>query len=138
MSMRMQVQSLALLSGLRIRCCLRLWGRSQMWFGSVLLWPWCRPAAAVPIQPLAWELPHASSVAIKRKKKKKKKKKKDVKKWKDILFYYKRNLFFCFFFCERSAPCRTSEVKLLLITFHSRADHFKTELFPSLLLQIKP
>ena len=23
----------------------------------VLLWPWCRPAAAAPVQPLAWELP---------------------------------------------------------------------------------
>ena len=26
----------------------------------VLLWLWCRPAAVVPIQPLAWELPFAS------------------------------------------------------------------------------
>ena len=28
-----------------------LWGRLQMWLGSVLLWLWCRPAAAAPIQP---------------------------------------------------------------------------------------
>ena len=33
-----------------------------------LLWLWCRPAAAVPIQPLAWELPYAAGVALKRKK----------------------------------------------------------------------
>ena len=33
-----------------------------------LLWLWCRPAAAAPIQPLAWELPYASSVALKGKK----------------------------------------------------------------------
>ena len=36
----------------------------------LLLWLWCRPAAAAPIQPLAWELPHATGVALKRKKKK--------------------------------------------------------------------
>ena len=32
--MRLRVQSLALLSGLRIRCCCELWCRSQMWLGS--------------------------------------------------------------------------------------------------------
>ena len=30
---------------------------------------WCRPAAIAPIQSLAWELPHAASVAKKKKKK---------------------------------------------------------------------
>ena len=35
-------------------------------------WLWCRPAAVAPIQPLAWELPYAVGVALKRKKKKKK------------------------------------------------------------------
>ena len=35
------------------------------------LWLWCRPAAAAPIRPLAWELPYASGVALERKKKKK-------------------------------------------------------------------
>ena len=35
--------------------------------GSVLLWLWCRLAAAPPIQPLARELPHASRVALKKK-----------------------------------------------------------------------
>ena len=38
----------------------------------VLLWLWCRPAAAALTQPLAWELPHASPAALKRKKKKEK------------------------------------------------------------------
>ena len=33
-----------------------------------LLWLWRRQAAAAPIQPLAWELPHAAGVALKRKK----------------------------------------------------------------------
>ena len=35
------------------------------------LWLWCRPAAAAPIRPLAWERPHAAGAALKRKKKKK-------------------------------------------------------------------
>ena len=30
-----------------------------------LLWWWCRPAAAAPIRPLAWELPYAVGVALK-------------------------------------------------------------------------
>ena len=34
----------------------------------VVLWLWCRPAAAAPIQVLSWELPYATGVAIKRKK----------------------------------------------------------------------
>ena len=34
-----------------------------------LLWLWQRQAAAAPIQPLAWELPYATSVALKSKKK---------------------------------------------------------------------
>ena len=41
-----------------------------------LLWLWCRPAVTAPIRSLAWELPYASSAALKRQKKKKKKKKK--------------------------------------------------------------
>ena len=36
-----------------------------------LLWLWCRPAAAAPIQCLAWKLPYAPGAALKRKKKKK-------------------------------------------------------------------
>ena len=34
-----------------------------------LLWLWCRPTAAAPIRPLAWELPYASGAALKSKKK---------------------------------------------------------------------
>ena len=36
-----------------------------------MLWLWGRPAAAAPIQVLAWELPYAVSVAILKKRKKK-------------------------------------------------------------------
>ena len=39
----------------------------------VLLWLWCRLAAVAPTGPLAWELPHAAGVALKRQKKKKRK-----------------------------------------------------------------
>ena len=40
-----------------------------------LWWLWHRPAAAAPIQSLAWEPPYASGTALKKAKKKKKKKK---------------------------------------------------------------
>ena len=36
----------------------------------MLLWLWCRPTAAAPIRPLAWEPPYAASTALKKKKKK--------------------------------------------------------------------
>ena len=77
--MRMQIQSLAVLSGLRIWHCHELQCRLQMWLRSgvavavvsiKLLWLWHRLAAAARIRPLAWELPHTEGVALKRKKKK--------------------------------------------------------------------
>ena len=37
----------------------------------VLLWLWCRPTAAAPIQSLAWDPPYAAGVAPKRERKKK-------------------------------------------------------------------
>ena len=40
----------------------------------VLLWPWCRPTAAAPIQPLVWEPPYATSAALKRRKRKEERK----------------------------------------------------------------
>ena len=58
-SMRRYVQSLASLSGLRIRHCHK---------------PWCRSSAASLIPPLSRELPYAPGAALKRKKKKKEKK----------------------------------------------------------------
>ena len=42
----------------------------------MLLWLWCRLAAAALIQPLAWEPLYATDVALKRAKKKKKEKNK--------------------------------------------------------------
>ena len=43
-----------------------------------LLWLWRRPAATALIRPLAWELPYAEGVALKRQKDKKKKGKTEV------------------------------------------------------------
>ena len=40
-----------------------------------LLWLWCRPAAVVPIRPLAWEPLYAMGAALKSKKKEKEKEK---------------------------------------------------------------
>ena len=37
-----------------------------------LLWAWWRPAATVPIPPLAWEPPYAASAALQRQNKKQK------------------------------------------------------------------
>ena len=51
--MRLWVQSLTLLSGLRIWCYCELW---------------CRPAAVTPIGPLPWEPPYAMDAALKRQK----------------------------------------------------------------------
>ena len=38
---------------------------------SLLLWLWCRLAAAAPIQPLTQESPYTAGASLKRKKKKK-------------------------------------------------------------------
>ena len=37
----------------------------------MLLWLWCRPAAAALIQLLAWELPYVPDTALKKERKKK-------------------------------------------------------------------
>ena len=45
-----------------------------------LLWLWCRPAAAVQIQFLAWELPFAIGAALKRQKEKERERERKRKK----------------------------------------------------------
>ena len=67
-STRTQVRSLALLSRLRIRRCRELWCRSQTRLGSGVA---VAVAAVALIRPLAWKLPYALGVALKRPKKKK-------------------------------------------------------------------
>ena len=65
-SMRMRVQSLALLRGLRIRQSCKLWQKSQTRSDPMLLWLWHRLAAGALIQPPARELPYAAGMAIKK------------------------------------------------------------------------
>ena len=70
--MKLRVQSLTLLSGLRIRH--RCEG-CRHGLDPALLWLWRRPAATAPIRPLAWESPCAMGTALKKKAKDQKKKK---------------------------------------------------------------
>ena len=65
----MWVQSLASFSGLRIQHCHELWVGHRCDWDTVLLWLWRRLAAVAPIQPLAWELKYATSVALKKQQK---------------------------------------------------------------------
>ena len=74
MSLRMQVWSLALITGLRIWYCYKLKCRLQMQLGSCTAVMRSRPPAAAPIWLLTWEIPYATGVALKRKKERKKKK----------------------------------------------------------------
>ena len=43
-----------------------------------LLWLWLKPTATAPISPIAWELPYAVDVALKRQKRKEKEKLLDI------------------------------------------------------------
>ena len=69
-SMRMQVRSLALLSGRGSGVAVSCGVRHRCGLDPALLGLWRRPAAVAPIQPLAWELPYAVGVALKSKKQK--------------------------------------------------------------------
>ena len=64
--MRLQVQSLALLSGLRSQCAVNCGVGCRRGSDPVLLWH--RPAAKALIGPLAWEPPYAMGAALKNKK----------------------------------------------------------------------
>ena len=75
-TIRLQIRSLASLSGLRIRRCRELWCRSRCGLDLVLLWLWCRLTAVALIAPLAWKPPYAAGAALKMQKRPKKKKKK--------------------------------------------------------------
>ena len=55
------------LSGLRIRHCCELCVGPRCGLDPAWLWLWRRPAAAAPIQPLAWELSYATGEALKKK-----------------------------------------------------------------------
>ena len=67
-TMRLQVQSLASLNGLRIWHCRELWCRSQTRLGSGVAVAVVRPAATAPIRPLARHPPYTAGAALKRQK----------------------------------------------------------------------
>ena len=68
--MRLQVQSLVSISGLRSDIAMICGVGQRRSLGLALFWLWCRLAAVAPIGPLAWELPYAAGAAQKRKSKK--------------------------------------------------------------------
>ena len=72
---------LASLSGLRIGIAVSCGVGRRCSSDLVMLWLWCRLAAAAPNCPLAWEPPYAASAALKTKKKKKKKKEQKKQAW---------------------------------------------------------
>ena len=67
--MKMQVQSLALLSRLSHSFATTCSVGSRLGLDLALLWLWCRPEPAAVIQFLVWELSYAIGVALKKKKK---------------------------------------------------------------------
>ena len=72
--MRLRLQSLASLSGLRIRVAMTCGIGRRCGSDPALLCLWCRLAAVALIRPLAWKPPYATGAALKSKKKKGRKK----------------------------------------------------------------
>ena len=64
---RTRVQYLALIGGLRIHVAVSCGVGCRRSLDLVLLWLWHSPTAAPQIQSLAWELPYAAGVALKKK-----------------------------------------------------------------------
>ena len=95
-SMRMQVQSLVLFSGFRIKCCHSCavsCGFAMSCRHSsdpALVWLWGKPAAAAPIGPLDREPLCATGLALKSQKKerKKRKEKREREKLELVKFWY--------------------------------------------------
>ena len=67
--MRTQVQFLASLSGLTSGVAMSCGVGHRHGLDPMLLWLQCRLAATAPIRPLAWELPYAKGVALKKRRK---------------------------------------------------------------------
>ena len=87
--MRFQVQSLALLSDLRIRHYCELWCRLQTRLGSQVAVALAKAPATALMRLLAWESPYATGAALK-KAKRQKTKTNHVCTYNRILFSLKR------------------------------------------------
>ena len=77
-TMRLRVQSLASLSGLRIQHCQSCSVGRRCSSDPMLLWLWRRLAAVALIRPLAWEPPYAAGLALKKTKDKREKKEEEA------------------------------------------------------------
>ena len=69
-SVRMQVRSLALLKGLRIQHCCKLWPRSQKWLGSGVAVAVAVACSSSSNSTPSLGLSYAADAAVRRKKKK--------------------------------------------------------------------
>ena len=105
--MRLQVGSLALLSGSRIRCCRELCLGRRHGLDLLLLWLWRRLAAAAPIRPLG-EPPYAMGAALERQKAKKKKV--DIS-FRILLLFYFSNDFYFFHYSWFTVFCPLSTIQ---------------------------
>ena len=75
--MRLRVQSLALLSGLRVGVAVSCGVGCRHGSDPALLRLWRRPVATAPIRPLAWEPPYAVGAAQEKAKRQQQKLKKN-------------------------------------------------------------
>ena len=130
--MRLQIQSLALFSRLRIQHCYELWHKSQTQLDPVLLQLWCKPAATATIWPLAWELAYCCMCSPKKQKKpnqnKTKQQQKQTKKSSLTLNY--SSYYWCFSLCLTFLSYIGS-----LLSNRSLSDYCVSNLFSDCLLK---
>ena len=77
-TMRLWVQCLTTLSGLRIRCCHSCGVGCGRSLDPALLWPWRGLVAATLIGPLAWEPPYAGGAALEKAKRQRERERKQT------------------------------------------------------------
>ena len=93
--MKLQVPSLASLSGLRIWRCRELCVGRRRGSDPTLLWLRLWPAATAPIRPLAWKPPYAMGVALEKTKREgKKKRERDVALGDHLFLFFKTYSFY--------------------------------------------
>ena len=120
LSMRMRVQFLASFSGLKIQCFMSCAISRRCRLDPELLWVGHMPAAAVPIRPLAWELPYATHVALKGKKKKTKKTKKAY------IYLYRYIYTHTHYICTHTNYVYTLYIHIIYVPTHT---HTHTHIF---------
>ena len=84
-----------------------------------LLWLWRRPAVIAPIQPLAWELPYATGVALEKAKRQKDKKQNTKKPFIDLTSVAN----YSFFFFSQSCCVLACDSQLSIYSDVNRPGH---------------